>query len=252
MNSVRGAYLISIIRCLVAASTCLSLTCCGDARISETKQTSQISHTDKTERLSKIEPHSSSSLTSGLKADSNSGKIVSGGSGPERVTLDDVAAIAKKVDLGFEDGWIAGREARVFKSPYRTLSAHDKAEFALAYHDFLEPFHQDLGNNLATYVPYKTRVAFARKYWLASSSGDTFKKAQEKYQVAWIHESLLDGSELWWRAAEVRFGNKIDSVLALVHDTEQNMVAKYMEDEKTEGTFSWQMTDKSIKTKSVN
>ncbi len=220
-----------------------------------------------TEHLSNIEPHSKASPLAGLSAETTTetasrsssangtprpDTIVSGGSGPERVTVDDVAAIAKKVDVGFEDGWIAGREARVFKSPYRTLSAHDKAEFALAYHDFLEPFHQDLGNNLATYVPYKTRVAFARKYWQSSSSAETFKKAQEKYQVAWIHESLLDGSELWWRAAEIRFGNKIDSVLALVHDTEQNMVSKYMEDEKTEGTFSGQMTDKSIKAKSGN
>jgi hypothetical protein len=230
MNSVRGGYLISIFQlwfgCLsIGLVATLSLTCCA-----------------------------------GPQAQPQPGKIVSGevsgeniSGSSERVTIDDVAAIAKKVDLGFEDGWIAGREARFFRSPYRTLSAHDKAQFALAYHDFLEPFHQDLGNNLATYVPYKTRAAFARQYWLSSSSGEKFKNEKEKYQVAWIHESLLDGSELWWRAAEKRFGSKIDSVLALVHDTEQNMVAKYMEDEKTEGTFSGQMSDKSIKKpKSVN
>lgn len=226
MNSVRGGYLISIIKVLSGClsfglTVCLSLTCCAGPPDS-------------------LQP---SSIVSG-QTDSNSVEIV---------TLEDVAAIAKKVDLGFEDGWIAGRESRFFKSPYRTLSAHDKAKFALAYHDFLEPFHQDLGNNLATYVPYKTRASFARQYWLASSFGDKFKNEKEKYQVAWIHESLLDGSELWWRAAEKRFGSKIDSVLALVHDTEQNMVSKYMEDEKTEGTFSGQMSDKSIKKpKSVN
>ncbi len=173
--------------------------------------------------------------------------IVSGAQGPERVSAADIAEIAKNVDLGFEDGWIAGREARVFKSPYKTLSAPDKADFAIAYHDWLEPLHQDLGNNLATYVPYKKRAQFARKYWENSSSAALFKKVIEKYQVAWIHESLLDGSELWWRAAEKRFGNRIDSVLALVHDTEQNMVSKYMEDERNEGTFSGQMSDKTVK-----
>ncbi len=219
MNSVRGATLISIFSCLsLCLATSLCLTCCGNAP-------------------------------------ADSGQIVSGGNSTERVTVEDVAEIAKKVDLGFEDGWIAGREARVFKSYYRVLSATEKAKFALAYHDFLEPFHQDLGNNLATYVPYKKRAAFARQYWLNSSSGEKFKSEKEKYQIAWMHESLLDGGELWWRAAEKRFGNKIDSVLALVHDTEQNMVSKYMEDEKTEGTFSSQMSDKSIKPikqKSIN
>lgn len=151
MNSVRGGYLISIFQlwfgCLsIGLVATLSLTCCA-----------------------------------GPQAQPQPGKIVSGevsgeniSGSSERVTIDDVAVIAKKVDLGFEDGWIAGREARFFRSPYRTLSAHDKAQFALAYHDFLEPFHQDLGNNLATYVPYKTRAAFARQYWLSASSAAKF------------------------------------------------------------------------------
>lgn len=249
MNTVRGASLISIIGCLfVCACTSLLLTCCSGPQ---------------TQHLGRVEPQSGALSLSPAKPDIGQsqqnairpGTMASGdisANNADRVTIEDVAAIAKKVDSGFEDGWIAGREARVFKSPYRTLSAQDKAQFALAYHDFLEPFHQDLGNNLATYVPYKTRAAFARKYWLASSSGEKFKNEKEKYQIAWMHESLLDGSELWWRAAEKRFGNKIDSVLALVHDTEQNMVSKYMEDEKTEGTFSSQMSDKSVKPESVN
>ncbi len=175
------------------------------------------------------------------------GTVNSAPSPLDRVTVADVEAIAKNVDMGFEDGWIAGRDARVFKSPYKKLSARDKASFAVAYHDWLEPFHQDLGNTLSTYVPYKKRSAFAREYWQNSSSSSLFKSAIEKYQVAWIHESLLDGSELWWRAAEKRFGNRINSVLTLVHDTEQNMVSKYMEDEKSESTFSAQMSDKTKK-----
>ncbi len=164
-----------------------------------------------------------------------------------KVTVEDCAAIAKKADLVFEDGWIAGRDPRIFKSPYRTISARAKGEFAVAYHDFLEPFHQDLANDRSTYVPYRVRATWAKKYWANSEFGEQFKKEAEKYQIAWAHESLLDGSELWWKAAEQRFGKRIDSVLALVHDTEQNMVSKYMEDEKTESTFSAQMSDKSKK-----
>lgn len=163
------------------------------------------------------------------------------------VTVEDCEAIAKKADMVLEDGWIAGRDSRTFKSPYRTLSARAKGEFAVAYHDFLEPFHQDIANDRSTYVPYRTRATFAKKYWAESRFGEQFKNAAEKYQIAWAHESLLDGSELWWRAAEKRFGKRINSVLALVHDTEQNMVSKYMEDDRTESTFSAQMSDKSDK-----
>ncbi len=194
------------------------------------------------------ESGSATSISGSSQASRASSSTVNSAPSPlDRVTVADVEAIAKVVDLGFEDGWIAGRDARVFKSPYRNLSARDKAEFAVAYHDWLEPLHQDLANDLSTYVPHKKRAAFAREYWEHSSASALFKSAIEKYQVAWIHESLLDGSELWWRAAEKRFGKRIDSVLALVHDTEQNMVSKYMEDEKTESTFSAQMSDKTKK-----
>lgn len=162
----------------------------------------------------------------------------------DRVTQIEVERVAERVDKGFEDGWICGREPRIFKSPYGKLSAERKAKFAMAYHDFLEIFHQDLANDRSTYLPYSKRTAFARKYWENSDVAASFKKEQEKYQVAWIHESLLDGSELWWRAAELRFGPRITSAATLSHDTEQNMVFKYMEDQNTESTFSAQIKPK--------
>ena len=163
----------------------------------------------------------------------------------DRVTVQEVTAVAADADKGFADGWIDGREARIFKSYYRVLPPLEKAQFAMAYHDMVEKSDQNLAQSYKTYIPYKTRVAFARHYWETSNQGVKFKSEIEKMQIAWIHESLLDGSELWWRAAETRFGNRIDSPTQMAHDVEQNMVSKYMEDENTESTFSQQM---SIKT----
>jgi len=163
----------------------------------------------------------------------------------DRVTVEDVAAIATVADRDFVDGWIDGRDPRVFKSYYKSLTPMQKAQFAMAYHDMVEKSDQNLAQSYKTYIPYKKRVAFARNYWENSESGPKFKSEIEKMQVAWIHESLLDGGELWWRAAEKRFGNAISSPAQMAHDVEQNMVSKYMEDEGTESTFSQQMTDKA-------
>jgi hypothetical protein len=161
-----------------------------------------------------------------------------------RVTVGEVEAIAVEADKSFGDGWIDGREARVFKSYYRSLTPLQKAQFAMAYHDMVEKSDQNLAQSYKTYIPYKKRVEFARHYWQTSELGPKFGSEIEKMQIAWIHESLLDGSELWWRAAEKRFGNAIDSPTQMAHDVEQNMVSKYMEDEGTESTFSQQMSEK--------
>jgi hypothetical protein len=162
-----------------------------------------------------------------------------------RVTVEEVEAIATDVDKGYADGWIDGRDPRVFKSPYKDLTPLEKAQFAMAYHDLVENSNQNLGESYKTYIPYKKRAQFARHYWETSALAPKFKAAIEKMQIAWIHESLLDGSELWWRAAEKRFGNAIDSPTQMAHDVEQNMVSKYMEDEGTESTFSQQMSVKT-------
>lgn len=162
-----------------------------------------------------------------------------------RVTVTEVEAIAKEADKGFADGWIDGRDSRTFKSYYARLTPLQKAQFAMAYHDLVEKSDQNLGESYKTYIPYKKRANFARHYWETSELGPKFSSEIEKMQVAWIHESLLDGSELWWRAAEQRFGNAIDSPTQMAHDVEQNMVSKYMEDEATESTFSQQMSVKT-------
>ena len=165
----------------------------------------------------------------------------------DRVSIKEVEAIATEADKSFVDGWIDGRDARVFRSYYKQLSPLEKAQFAMAYHDMVENSDQNLAQSYKTYIPYKTRVKFARNYWLNSDQGKKFSSEIEKMQVAWVHESLLDGSELWWRAAERHFGDAIDSPTQMAHDVEQNMVSKYMEDESTESTFSQQMSIKTPK-----
>ncbi len=162
----------------------------------------------------------------------------------QTVNGSEVAAVAAEADKTLVDGWICGRDPRTFKSPYRTISAQEKAEFALAYRDFIASKHQALAQSRSTYIPYKERSAFARNYWENSKEGDEFKKQEERYQIAWVHESLLDGSELLFRAMERKLGAGLDSVVIMAHDVEQNMVSKYMEDERTERTFSDQLKPK--------
>lgn len=163
-----------------------------------------------------------------------------------RLALEDIEPIARDADSKLVDGWVCGRDPRVFKSPYRVQSPRDKAQFALAYRDFLDEHPQELAASRKTYIPYKMRSAFARKYWERLPA---FVAESEKYQVAWIHESLLDGSELLFRALEKKFGGALNSALIMSHDVEQNMVSKYMEDESTESSFAWQLKGKGGKSK---
>lgn len=169
------------------------------------------------------------------------------------VQLDEVEAIAKEADAVIADGWICGRDPRFFKSPYRVITPLQKAQFALAYRDFVLGQNQNLSRSLTTYIPYKKRSEFARKYWENSDLSEKFKAETEKYQVCWIHESLLDASELVFRAVEKKFGPALDSTQIMAHDVEQNMVSKYMEDERTESSFAWQLKGtKSGSSKSSN
>jgi len=175
-----------------------------------------------------------------LKKEANQARMMS-----EQVTHAEVEAVARDADKILVDGWICGRDPRTFKSPYRVIPASSKADFALAYRDFVASKEQNLAASRSTYIPYKVRAAFARQYWENNKQHSAeFKKETEKYQVAWIHESLLDGSELMFRALEQKFGAALNSSLIMAHDVEQNMVSKYMEDERTESSFAMQMKAK--------
>ncbi|MBY0359402.1 MAG: hypothetical protein K2W82_15475 [Candidatus Obscuribacterales bacterium] len=144
-----------------------------------------------------------------------------------------VARLAMEMDQGCADGWIAGREPRVFKSGYRRIPSVEKAKFALAYAKFLVEQKQDLSVDMNSYVPYAKRALFAYHYW---SSEKSFRDSSPHLQNYWVHESLLDASELYWRALEGE--GPADSARVIGHDTEQNMVYKFMESENKQSSRS--------------
>lgn len=159
----------------------------------------------------------------------------------ELLRVEEVMAIAAACDAEYTDGWICSREPRILKSPYAKISPQDKADFAMAYRQFIESDGQDMLNKPLSYIPYKKRANFARNYWQHSAKfGARFCAEKKKMQVCWVHESLLDGGELWWRAAEKHFGDKINSLGAMAHDNEQEMVFHYMDSPGKPSSFAFE------------
>lgn len=157
---------------------------------------------------------------------------------PEAVYLKAIEQLAYAKDTSNEDGWIAGSHSRVFKSDYAIVIPSVKAEFAVDYQKMLDKSGQNLAASISTYVPYSKREEFARQWWNNSEYSKEFKATPLKKQVAWCYESLLDGSELFWRVFEERHPEQVNSAAVLAHDKEQEMVFDYREDEKTPGSFS--------------
>lgn len=139
--------------------------------------------------------------------------------------------MARDADNTVIDGWFFGQEARLLKSFYRKVDAADKARFATDYHKFIVSKNQDMVGNFESYVPYSERVAFARQWW--SKENPRFLKQETKYQVLWMHESVEDAGELWWRAAEKLRTSPVNSMEVLAHDEEQKMVSKFMESSRS-------------------
>jgi hypothetical protein len=140
--------------------------------------------------------------------------------------------------LGIVDGFFFGEEARNFKTPYLLTTPELKTDFALAYEQMLTDSNENMLKNWQSYVPYSKRSQFARKWWTDHS--EEFGKQSEKMKILWIHESMLDGSELWFRAIEKLNKGNIDSPSVLAHDEEQRMVFKYAENDHSEGSLSSQ------------
>lgn len=148
--------------------------------------------------------------------------------------LDAVTEQAKKA--GIEDGWYYGQESRTLKTEYLLTTPQTKAQFALAYHDMLAAHNQDMLKRWSSYVPYSIRSDFAEQWW--SKNCPAFDRQSQKMKILWIHESLLDASELWWRANEKLSAAAIDSPAVLAHDAEQKLVFAYAENERSSSTFS--------------
>ncbi len=150
-----------------------------------------------------------------------------------------IAKLAAAADNTVEDGWYFGQEPRILKSFYRKISPSQKADFAIAYHNWMVQFNEDLVSNFKSYVPYSKRVDFAFSWWKENSA--EFSKQEGKYKVLWAHESVQDANELWWRAAGNLQTLPADSGLTIAHDEEQRMLFHFMEDEAKQGTISEQI-----------
>lgn len=144
-------------------------------------------------------------------------------------TYNEVMDEARKHDRVMEDGWYFGELPRIFKSPYGQAPLDDKVKFACAEAEFLKASKQDMAKNTESYVPYSKRADFARKWWQASDQAKKYAEQPEKLQILWLQESLMDGSELWWRALEDKNRATMDSMRALAHDEEQKRVSRFLD-----------------------
>lgn len=165
----------------------------------------------------------------------------------EKLLTTDIETVARRADQSLEEYWICNRNARVLKTGYAAVKPEVKAKFAIAYQKMVDASGQNLAADLNTYLPYSKRAEFALKWWRESEYKDAFEKENKKKKVQWIYESMLDASELYWRAFETRHTNLVNSGAVLAHDKEQDMVFNYMENEQTPSSFSEQYTKWSDK-----
>lgn len=129
------------------------------------------------------------------------------------------------------DGWFFGSDSRSLKSGYTKSTSELKAQFACDYMQMLLDHHQDLVKSWQSYVPYSERENFARKWWSDPEHSTTFVDEPYYKKILWLHEAVMDASELWWRALERQCPDSVPSTAALAHDFEQQMVSKFKEDE---------------------
>jgi hypothetical protein len=140
---------------------------------------------------------------------------------------------ARELEGKVIDGWFFGLDSRSLKSGYIKSSSELKAQFACDYMQMLLKSHQDLTRDWQSYVPYSKRAAFARQWWSDPKHSTTFVDEPYYKKILLLHEALMDGSELWWRALERVCPDGVPSTAALAHDCEQQMVSKFKEDESS-------------------
>ncbi|HEY9677111.1 MAG TPA: hypothetical protein V6C76_03845 [Drouetiella sp.] len=159
---------------------------------------------------------------------------------PEEQLHKSIVDQAHVVDQTVVDGWFFGQEPRLFKSGYRKTTPEQKADFAMDYAKMIHETGERMDVVWESYVPYSKRREFAIAWWSDPKHDVEYLKQDPKYKVLWIHEALLDGSELYWRSYEQLGGEKVPSSAVLAHDAEQSLVNKYAESEHNPGSFSTQ------------
>jgi hypothetical protein len=142
-------------------------------------------------------------------------------------TYDEILVLTREHERAVDDGWFFGELPRIFKSEYGRVTPEIRARFAVDYAHLLETQGEDMVKRWDSYVPYDKRADFAAKWWSDPANSGVFAKQTHKMQVVWIHEALMDGSELWWRTFEKKNSGNTDSAQALAHDEEQKMVSDY-------------------------
>ncbi|MBI2809505.1 MAG: hypothetical protein HYX67_01550 [Candidatus Melainabacteria bacterium] len=159
---------------------------------------------------------------------------------PEDQLKKSIIEQAHQVDQTVVDGWFFGQEPRLFKSAYRKTTPEQKADFAMDYAKLVADSGQQMDVKWDSYIPYSKRREFAIAWWSDPAHDTEYLKQDPKYQVLWIHEALLDGSELWWRSYERLGGPQVPPPAVLAHDAEQSLVSKYSESDHNPGSFSTQ------------
>jgi hypothetical protein len=146
---------------------------------------------------------------------------------------------ARDVEGKLIDGWYFSQDSRSLKSNYRAVDPATKARFACDYMDWLQKKRQNLEVDWQSYVPYSERSKFASWWWSDPAHCTSFIKEPYYKQIIWLHEALMDGSELWFRALERDCPAGVTSMQVLAHDSEQQLVSKYKENESSpEKSFS--------------
>lgn len=145
--------------------------------------------------------------------------------------FEDVLALTAEHEHAIDDGWWFSEYPRIFKTGYAGATPQLKAQFACDYAGMLADARQDLVADWNSYVTYTKRAEFANSWWQKHDDSGLFANLSPKMHVLWIHEALLDGSELWWRAFEQKNARNLQAATALAHDEEQKKVFNYMDQE---------------------
>jgi hypothetical protein len=144
-------------------------------------------------------------------------------------TFAEVVKITTEHEHAIDDGWWFEQYPRIFKSGYAAATPQLKAQFACDYAKMLADSKQDLVAHWDSYVTYTKRSNFADKWWHDHDNSGRYAALNRKMHIVWIHEALLDGGELWWRAFEIKNADNFPGATALAHDEEQKKVFNYLD-----------------------
>lgn len=114
-----------------------------------------------------------------------------------------IEEIASEQDKSPSKDWFP-TGPRKFKSGYGKVANNVKAAFSIDLQNWAFEMGERLDSINETYIPYKKREEYAMWWWLRHDAN--YKKAAPWDKDQWKYESIIDGTELVWKA-----GNKATS-----------------------------------------